>query len=99
MLFNDINKKYPKAIDDLPEKQFFAILTPQSTFVPGDERSKTNPGHGYPEHTVYSWNMEVFQNEEEWKEEIKDKHKRNIRFKAIRAIPAQIEVSVNVEIK
>jgi hypothetical protein len=30
----------------------YAVLVESSYYVPGDERSKTNPGHGYPEHTV-----------------------------------------------
>lgn len=38
---------------DVPEAEHFAVLVykTSSTYVPGDERSRTNPGHGYPAHT------------------------------------------------
>jgi len=29
----------------------YAALVSKSVTIPGDERSRTNPGHGYPEHT------------------------------------------------
>lgn len=29
----------------------YAVLLTKSVYIPGDERSRTNPGHGYPEHT------------------------------------------------
>lgn len=53
-------------ISDLPNKECFAILTTERTTVPGDERSRTNPGHGYPQHTVDNWNIQVFDTESEW---------------------------------
>lgn len=28
-----------------------AAIVTKSITIPGDERSRTNPGHGYPEHT------------------------------------------------
>lgn len=39
---------------DIPEGPHFAVLVykSNSVHVPGDERSQTNPGHGYPAHTV-----------------------------------------------
>jgi len=38
---------------DIPDEPHFAVLIYKSASVtiPGDERSRTNPGHGYPEHT------------------------------------------------
>jgi hypothetical protein len=32
--------------------EFYAVTYENSITIPGDERSRTNPGHGYPEHTV-----------------------------------------------
>lgn len=37
--------------EDVPACEHWAIIEGTSVFVPGDERSRTNPGHGYPEHT------------------------------------------------
>ena len=29
----------------------YAVIVKDTITIPGDERSKTDPGHGYPEHT------------------------------------------------
>jgi len=93
-------KKYPHKVSELPDKSFFAILTETRVTIPGDERSRTCPGHGYPEHTESFWNMEVYENEKEWKEEVKrltmsrDVYGRE--FKAVCITPAKIDVSVDI---
>jgi hypothetical protein len=38
----------------------YAALITTSITIPGDERSRTHPGHGYPEHSVDSIRMEEF---------------------------------------
>lgn len=42
-----------KGPEDIPSGTHFAVIIygKRSVWVPGDERSRTNPGHGYPEHT------------------------------------------------
>jgi len=39
---------------DIPEGPHFAVhvYKSNSVHVPGDERSRTHPGHGYPAHTA-----------------------------------------------
>jgi hypothetical protein len=32
----------------------YAVIEETHTTIPGDERSRTHPGHGYPEHTQTS---------------------------------------------
>jgi hypothetical protein len=41
---------------DVPDVPHYAVIiySTTSVYVPGDERSRTNPGHGYPEHTETS---------------------------------------------
>lgn len=34
---------------DVPTVEHYAIFEGGSHYTPGDERSRTNPGHGYPE--------------------------------------------------
>ena len=101
MTFQDEHRrKFPRRVEDLPDEEFYAILYPESTTVPGDERSRTNPGHGYPEHTVENWRMEVYPTREEWEAEILKESSSEFgrrKFKAIRAIPASINVTVKVE--
>jgi len=40
--------------------EFYAALIEDSYHVEGDERSKTNPGHGYPAHDVKYTRIEEF---------------------------------------
>ena len=91
--------QYPKKVSELPNEEFFVILKPTATLVPGDLRSQTNPGHGYPAHEVKNWDMEVFTDREEWELEVirlqTARHGRN-EFKAARMIPARIKTTVNV---
>lgn len=54
----------------IPEGPSWAIITFGSVYIPGDERSRTNPGHGYPEHTESTISYEVFFDEAEWKLEV-----------------------------
>jgi hypothetical protein len=37
------------SLSQIPVVPHFAILRTTSVTIPGDERSRTNPGHGYPE--------------------------------------------------
>jgi hypothetical protein len=45
--------KEVKRPSDVPSGQHFAVCVydKESVTIPGDERSRTNPGHGYPEST------------------------------------------------
>lgn len=60
-------KKVEK-VSDIPTGRHFAVLIYKtaSVFIPGDERSRTNPGHGYPERT------ETYSDTEHWVTENKD---------------------------
>ena len=42
----------------------YLLITTRSIFIPGDERSRTNPGHGYPETTEYVSENHFFDTEE-----------------------------------
>lgn len=41
-------KKHCYSPSDIPKKEHWAILDFVTVHIPGDERSRTNPGHGYP---------------------------------------------------
>jgi type IV secretory pathway ATPase VirB11/archaellum biosynthesis ATPase len=43
----------------------FGVITQESIFIPGDERSRTNPGHGYPDHTERYQKLHEFDVEEQ----------------------------------
>jgi hypothetical protein len=95
--------KWCRSIKDIPTEQHYAILSQKSTHIPGDEHSRTHPGHGYHARTEYSWDYIVFPDRESWESEIK-KRKGSVfasdgNYVAISAIPATINTSIQVDIK
>lgn len=52
---------------DIPEGRHWAIVSFRSITIPGDERSRTAPGHGYPESTEDVSNYQIFLNEPAWR--------------------------------
>ena len=50
------------APNDVPKDFHYAVLIFDSTsvYIPGDERSRTNPGHGYPASTNYYNTFQYF---------------------------------------
>lgn len=85
-------------IQDIPNTPFFAILLPKSVTIPGDERSRTNPGHGYPESTEYSFDIQIYSLKEDWEKEISRMQLAKREFKAIQGFPATISTNVSVSI-
>jgi hypothetical protein len=94
--------KYVSKLSDIPDTEHFAIIEVGSVTIPGDERSKTNPGHGYPEHTVASISYEVYYTRENWRQAIQDRMTskyKNKNFKAIVVKPAIIVEKFAIEIQ
>ena len=56
---------------DLPPGEHYAILVFGSVHIPGDERSRTHPGHGYPAHSEPKVEYIVFTGREAWEQEVK----------------------------
>jgi len=94
--------KWCHSVSDIPKGPHYALLVQKTTYIPGDERSRTNPGHGYPASTEYSWDYIVFTGREEWEEEIKRRmsslHGKEDKV-ALYVTPAAVSTIVNVEIK
>ncbi len=61
---------YVNQPSDLPAGEHHVILKFGSVFIPGDERSHTNPGHGYPEHTETTLSCASYPSREAWLAEI-----------------------------
>lgn len=61
--------------DQLPQGEHWAIIKGISVFIPGDERSKTNPGHGYPESTEHHITYQAYKTEKDFKEAFMDEMK------------------------
>lgn len=88
---------------DIPSKPHFAIIrfNTTSVHIPGDERSRTNPGHGYPERTeTYSTNEYYYTFERQtWVEEIQAIEKRNSNRSYDKDLYAAIEVASKASVE
>ena len=83
----------------IPDTEHWAIITTSSYTVPGDERSRTNPGHGYPEHTVETIQYDAFTEFDKFTVEVQRLTLRNSKFRAVHVQPMSIDVSVSVKVK
>lgn len=96
-------KKYCKSKSDIPTNPHWAIVYFETYYIPGDERSKSCPGHGYPESTEISANYIAFDNENEWKADITKRLNPSYgspetNFAAMKVSPASISTEVQVNI-
>jgi hypothetical protein len=86
---------------DFLTTRHWAIVKFDSVHIPADERSKTNPGHGYPAHDQPIVRYEIYETKEEWVEAIRklesQTYDRN-KYMAIEAIPAKISTQIKVDI-
>jgi hypothetical protein len=99
-----MSNNFPNNISELPKTPYYAILTETSVCIPGDERSRTNPGHGYPAFTSYYWSMQVFPDKIAWEKEIirRSSTKRTYgsnNWQAVKVEPANITITVAVDVK
>jgi hypothetical protein len=60
----------------------YVIIKRSQRFVQGDERSRTNPGHGYPAHYEEISEFIEYSDHEEWKSDVEVLAKRGANFKA-----------------
>lgn len=80
--------KYVHSPADIPTVEHWAIITGTSVHIPGDERSRTNPGHGYPESTEHYIEYAAFLTEAKFKEALAHEIDSNSGFggKSVRGI-------------
>jgi hypothetical protein len=97
-------KTYVSDVKDLPEGEHFAIMEFDSIWIEGDERSRTNPGHGYPGYSENVVRYTIYHKREDWESEI---HSRTVatnsyatkkNWVALIAKRPSIKTTVTVEI-
>lgn len=95
-----MSTQYPKRPSEIPNKKHWAIIKFKSTTIPGDERSRTAPGHGYPKHTKISTDYLVYTDRNEWVEEIERlmSSQRPEPFKATEVHPVEIKKEISVTV-
>lgn len=91
---------YASNLNQLPEQAHWVIFKQSGVSVPGDERSRRNPGHGYGAHTVNYLEYAGYLTEEKWVEEIRrlESEDRRRNYKAFKVTPANVRVNVEVEV-
>lgn len=77
------------------------VFGQERTLIPGDERSRTNPGHGYPEHTVVTptKTMMAVEGQEELSKELEELYKKDRLRGDILVLEVSRTVFVNVGLK
>lgn len=82
-----------------PER--YAIIRNESVTIPGDERSRQAPGHGYSAHTITNAVFKEYDTKEKWEKEINElanpRYGTPEKFWAI--VFREVEVTRNVTIQ
>jgi hypothetical protein len=93
--------KHVSSLSDIPEGEHYAIMYVDSIFIPGDERSRTYPGHGYPESTEAVLKYVLFKDKMSWEAEIAErattKNGYGKSFVALKVVKAKISTTVSVK--
>lgn len=84
-------------MQSIPKGPHYAIIESVGIYTPGDERSRTNPGHGYPASTDYYNVYTAYTDKAAWEERIKSLTLRNSVFVAIEAKPVTVTTTVTIK--
>jgi len=92
--------KYVHSADELPPGEHWAIIEGSSFTIPGDERSRTHPGHGYPESTERYITYEAFTDKTEFETELKARLRSKGQYRTVRGIHVQVyEATTEIHLK
>jgi len=78
----------------------YAAFISESRHIPGDERSRTNPGHGYPAHTINYTTVREFCSEQEmllWVKQQDGFNSKNYRIVTFEEVTLKRTVTVKIE--
>jgi hypothetical protein len=78
----------------------YAVLVTKSITIPGDERSRTHPGHGYPEHTEEYLELVTFEDKQDMEAWVMRSTTGRYKptFKLIRYEELNYETTVSVKV-
>lgn len=90
-------------VSKFPMSTHYAIMTfsTRSIHHEGDERSRTHPGHGYPEYTetIHETKYHAFPDKETWTQMVEALTKMSeVTFKAMEVKVARPKMTVTVDI-
>jgi hypothetical protein len=88
---------------DIPAVEHWAIFEGSSITTEADERSKTNPGHGYPASTERFVTYRAYLDQAEFEAEVRDLKSRqswfSSGFSAARVTPVVVETEIKIRLK
>lgn len=86
-------------MSEFPLAPYWVIFTRSSRHVPGDERSRTAPGHGYPDHYEEYTNVQTFTDKSAWERAVSRKVESGTRgWQAAKVLPAAVTTTVKVDV-
>ena len=88
--------------EDMPKVEHWAIFEFSTIHIPGDERSRTNPGHGYPAEDRPFVSYKAYLAEADWEkavEELASKVFPSAPFVAAKIVPAEVQTVTKIVIK
>lgn len=93
--------KYCVSKLDIPSIPHWAVIEFDSIHIPGDKRSKSNPGHGYPEHNQLISKYIAFSSVEELENWVSRNLSNNgsPNFVVIFSRVAEINQKISIQIK
>jgi hypothetical protein len=80
----------------------YLVITKASVSIPGDERSRTNPGHGYPAHTEHYDKVEFFDEQSDFEARLitlKDRKTEYRAFSNAMELIPEFETTVKLNLK
>lgn len=92
---------------DVPKTEHWAIITFGTIHIPGDERSRTHPGHGYPAYDQPTATYEVFKDKVQWTAAVLElehdwlnsSHRNEKNWVAMKVTPAEVRTTVSVSVE
>jgi hypothetical protein len=91
--------KRPYEVSHIPDVEHWVIMMNDSVYIPGDERSRTNPGHGYPAETRKFLRYEVYLTEEKFLQVIKELEIKNEKnYKALKVTPLTVKKEITISV-
>jgi hypothetical protein len=95
--------KFVNSASEVPNGEHYAIIQSDSIWIPGDQRSKDCPGHGYPASSKAVVSYEAYLTKEKFLEAIKELENPRFGSKknyvAIKVTPIKITTSINIDIQ
>jgi hypothetical protein len=90
--------KFVHKASDIPNEEHWAIIKTDGVYIPGDERSRTNPGHGYPAETRNFIAYGAYLTEASLLSAIKDMEGETKEYKVIKVTPVKIMREVSIRL-